>query len=79
MKILEHKTFWSVAYSVLGDSYGPRTAWFDDKEKAIEFSQHDYRDDPIPHRFSNKGKISAAEFCVKHGYWPSKYDLMEGL
>lgn len=68
------KTFWSVKYSVWGSSI-PHEEWFDNKEAADEFAAHDYRDNPVAHRFSNPEKIAAAEFAVKNGCWPNKYEL----
>lgn len=50
----------------------------DNKEAADEFAAHDYRDNPVAHRFSNPEKIAAAEFAVKNGYWPSEYELRDG-
>jgi hypothetical protein len=57
------KTYYSVKYSAWGAD-SPRTAWFDDKEKAKEFAAHDYRDDPIAHRTSKLDKIAEYDELV---------------
>ena len=53
------KTFYSVKYAVMGK--GQSVAWFDDKNKAYEFANHDYRDNPVRHTVSNPDKIKACE------------------
>lgn len=61
---MEKKTFWSVKYYNGGRGNGCSEAWFDDKEKAYEFANHDYRNNPVRHTVSNLDKIKEYEELV---------------
>ena len=50
------KTYYSVVYRKWGADKST-TAWFDDKKAAEEFSDHDYRDNPVAHHVSNSETI----------------------
>lgn len=50
------KTFYSVEYTSCG-TFGIHTAYFDNKEEAYEFANHDYRDKPVAHTVSNPSAI----------------------
>ena len=57
------KTFWSVQYSVWGADR-PRTAWFDNADKAKDFASRDYRDNPVRHTYKKPEKIRQAQDLV---------------
>lgn len=50
------KTFWSVNYNGFGFDR-VRTAWFANKEDAVKFANHDYRDKPVRHTVINPETI----------------------
>lgn len=50
------KTFWSVNYNGFGFDR-IKTAWFDNKDEAVEFASKDYRDNPVRHTVSNPKTI----------------------
>ena len=54
------KTFWSVTYRTLG-ALNESTAWFDSKEAAKAFADHDFRNDPVAHTFRNAERIADME------------------
>lgn len=58
------KTFYSVRYMALGADKASM-AWFDDYERAKEFSKSDFRDNPVRHTFSDPKKIKEAEELVQ--------------
>jgi len=51
------KIYYSVVYRNWGADRASE-AWFDDKEKAYDFANHDYRDNPVMHRVSRPKKIT---------------------
>jgi len=57
------KTYYSVVYRNWGADRASE-AWFDNKEKAYNFANHDYRDAPIMHRVSRPEKIKECEELV---------------
>ena len=56
------KTFYSVTY---WDGSAKMTKWFDNAEKANEFADHKYRDDPVRHTYKNPEKIKEVEEIIE--------------
>ena len=54
------KTFYSVKFTAWG---ADRTsvAWFNDREEAYKFADHDYRDNPVAHCVRNAETIRDLE------------------
>lgn len=57
------KTFYSVIYAVWGAD-NKKIAWFDDKQAANNFANHDYRDAPVMHNVKNPETIKKYDELV---------------
>lgn len=57
------KTFYSVNYAIWGRS-GISTKWFDNRDQAYAFADHDYRDKPVAHTYRNAASIANIEGII---------------
>ena len=64
------KSFWSVVYRTWGADR-EYVAWFDNKDDAYNFANHDYRNSPIRHNYLSASRIKDAEELVNM----TKYNL----
>lgn len=62
VKIMK-KTFYSVEFAVWGAD-STSTMWFDNLEEAKKFANHNYRDNPVRHTYSNPEKIAEIESII---------------